>query len=711
MMTDLTAVPTGDPHNEARQLADLGWRIVPIAPGKKTPHLDRWQHAATDDLELINNWWNGMYRGHGVGIRTGWIGDDCLFVLDVDTIAHGADGQDTLNTLTLLHGQLPDTVEAITGSGGRHLYFTAPTEIRNSAGALGPGLDIRGEGGFVVAPPTIHPNGTTYRWITSPHDTTVAAAPAWLISLATQAHPEREARQPVDHDGDRPGDVFARTVTWHQLLERDGWTHDGIGRDGEDRWTRPGKQTRDGISATTNYGGQDVLKVFTSNAPPLVAEETYTKLGYLATTQHHGDHTAAARALAAAGYGELKGTNLDALTVGAVAAEMEPVDDERARNPLAPYLVDWTAFWQAEHKAEWILEPLFAAGRAHALYAGAKTGKSYVCLAAVAALATGRKFLDHPGGDPQHVLYVDYEMTEEDVRDRLEEFGYGPADDLSHLHYAVLPSLPQLDTEAGGVALERSALAVQAAFVIIDTTGRAVNGDENDANTLQDFYMHTGIRLKRAGIGWARLDHAGKDSTKGQRGTSAKNDDVDVVWKLTRTDDGHLLEATHRRMSWVPEKIELAVGEGTDGVTTFKMRNGPSWPPGTKDVADLLDRLGVPLDMGERTLREKYEVGEVRRPELRAALKYRRMVPNLSVGITQNQVGAGLGAGQSDPNSGALVARPQEPLKTLDGAALARLAHPLPRSPGAAAPYVVGAAEAPELEIDLEDEETNPRII
>ena len=263
-------------------------------------------------------------------------------------------------------------------------------------------------------------------------------------------------------------------------------------------------------------------------------------------------------------------------------------------NPLTPYLIDWPEFWATEHDdTEWLLEPLFADGRSHALYAGAKTGKSYLVLAACAAIATGNKFLDHPGGDPVHILYLDYEMSPQDVRERLEEVGYSADDDLTCLHYALLPSLPPLDTEAGGQALLAAATDLGVRFVIIDTTSRSIAGDENDADTLRAFYRCTGLLLKQAGIGWARLDHAGKDATKGQRGTSAKNDDVDIVCRLERTDAGQKVIATHRRMSWYPEKTEIAVTE-LSGVVTFTNADGPSYLAGTKDVVADLDRLGVP---------------------------------------------------------------------------------------------------------------------
>jgi len=295
-------------------------------------------------------------------------------------------------------------------------------------------------------------------------------------------------------------------------------------------------------------------------------------------------------------------------------------------HPLTPWLIDWDELWHTEYRAEWLLEPLFAQGRSHALYAGAKSGKSYLILAACAALATGRPFLDHPGGEPVHVLYVDFEMTAEDVRDRLEEYGYGPDDDLSHLHYALLPTLPPLDTEPGGQALLESAQAVEAQFVIIDTTSRSISGEENSADTMRAFYRCTGMLLKQALIGWMRLDHAGKAADRGQRGSSAKNDDVDVVIRLERTDQGQQLVATHRRMSWYPEKTPVLTEPQGDGTYRFKKTKAGGWPAGTADLANTLDTIGVPVEASRREARKIMQEHDVKGDNavLSAALKYRR---------------------------------------------------------------------------------------
>lgn len=296
----------------------------------------------------------------------------------------------------------------------------------------------------------------------------------------------------------------------------------------------------------------------------------------------------------------------DHLAAGHTVGEFVAVDLEPAappEHPLARWRIDWAAFWAAEddESNRWLLEPLFARGRGHAIYAGAKTGKSYVVLAACAALATGQPFLAHPGGDPVEVLYVDYEMTEDDLRDRLEEFGYGPGDDLSHLHYVLLPSIEGLDTEEGGAALVAAAVAVGAELVIIDTTGRAVEGEENSADTFRAFYRHTGLGLKQAGIAFARLDHAGKDPGKGQRGSSGKNDDVDVVIQMTNVDNGKRLKATHRRMGWYPAQTDIQVIDG-------KFSTSPRmYSAGVAKLAAAFDEWGVPLDMGGSAIGANYK--------------------------------------------------------------------------------------------------------
>jgi hypothetical protein len=129
------------PLEHALYYAARGWRVIPIKPGFKYPQgIERWQEKATTDPERITRYWT-TNPDHGIGIATG--AESGLWVLDVDP---DDGGDDSLAALEARHGALPDTVEAITGGGGRHLVFAWPTdgtEIRNSAsGVLGVGLDV-----------------------------------------------------------------------------------------------------------------------------------------------------------------------------------------------------------------------------------------------------------------------------------------------------------------------------------------------------------------------------------------------------------------------------------------------------------------------------------------------------------------------------------------------------------------------------------------
>ena len=179
--------------------AHRGWRVIPIRPGEKHPPIPRWQEAATTLEETIVTWWTGPYANHGIGIATGPASG--IFVLDIDD-KEGNRGYDTLNDLETAHSPLPETLTVITGSGGNHLYFTYPANqtIRNDHGRrLGSGLDIRGEGGQVVAPGSTHPNGTTYEFDADTEHLEPQPAPQWLLTLLQDPEPPtppQEEHQP-----------------------------------------------------------------------------------------------------------------------------------------------------------------------------------------------------------------------------------------------------------------------------------------------------------------------------------------------------------------------------------------------------------------------------------------------------------------------------------------------------------------------------------
>ena len=562
---------------QALGYAARGLRVIPIDIVKKYPYgIGGWQNLATDNPEQIRAWWTGEYEGWGVGIATGHTTTGRhLFVLDVD-VKEGKNGDETLADLEAEHGKLPDTVTVHTPTGGWHHYFYSPVNITNDqAKRLGPGLDIRGDRGVAVAPPTRLADGGNYTTdLVNDFTHRPAEAPTWLINLLTYTPKQVDTQRPTT-TGNLPSDRYNATVNFAHLLTADGWTQTHTDRNGASYWRRPGKD-RGGCSASLDAVAPGVLNIFSTNAP--IPQGGYTAFGYTAATRHQGDWKALAQALRTA--------NPDILTAPPTPTPADQPDTPPTNTDLLlSQLINWHDFWNEEHSAEdWIAPPLIARGRQTALYAEAKSGKSWITLNVVAALATGTPILGQPAQPPVHVLYLDYEMTPADLYERLDEFGYGPDTDLTHLHYALIPTLPPLNSHHGAQALIQLAQAVNAEVVIIDTTGRAVEGEENSADTYRDFARTTGLELKRAGIALIRTDHAGKDNSRGQRGSSAKNDDVDLVYRIHKTPDGVQLVRTHSRISWAPQTVDLIIDD-LGPTTTIRLATQPQTGWTSQEIA------------------------------------------------------------------------------------------------------------------------------
>jgi hypothetical protein len=328
--------------------------------------------------------------------------------------------------------------------------------------------------------------------------------------------------------------------------------------------------------------------------------------------------------------------------------QIDPATNELLEIPAGPF-IDWPEFWAHDsHDEEWLVDGVFALARGHAVYAQHKQGKSLFTLWCAAQLAIERTDVD--------VVYLDYEMTRDDIRERLEDMGHGPHSDLTRLHYWLLPNLLPLDRLDGANELldiiDHIQTPERRMFVVIDTTGRAVEGEENSNDTIRSFYRWTGSALKKREITWVRLDHAGKDPTKGQRGGSAKGDDVDVVWRLQQADNGMTLWRDAARMSWIDEKLTFAID--TDPLRY--RRTGELWPAGTKTVAEDLDRLEVPLDWGRpKAAKALKDAGvKARCTVISAALRFRRESAPMTIETSERGVPSFLGTGPDEPNGNSL---------------------------------------------------------
>jgi putative DNA primase/helicase len=166
----------------ALRYAARGWPVFPLWPGTKKPVPENGLHAGTTKVDQIQRWWKTMPTAN-IGVCCGIRAD--MWVVDLDCKPGAANGLETLDGLEQTHGQLPITLAQTTPSGGRHLLFRWPDggeRIRNNGKTrrIGPGIDTRGQGGYIVAPPSVI-DGNFYDW--DEEDMPLAMAPPWLLEL------------------------------------------------------------------------------------------------------------------------------------------------------------------------------------------------------------------------------------------------------------------------------------------------------------------------------------------------------------------------------------------------------------------------------------------------------------------------------------------------------------------------------------------------
>lgn len=159
----------------ALALAKRGMAVFPCRPKDKAPATRRgFKDATRDKAEIIRQW--TVKPGANVAVATGAVSG--VVVLDVNP-RNG--GEESLRELERLHGSLPETPCVLTGGDGRHLYFALPTNGLRS-GKLANGLDIKADGGYVIAPPSTHPSGGSYRWKIGLSQMPLAPCPDWVRS-------------------------------------------------------------------------------------------------------------------------------------------------------------------------------------------------------------------------------------------------------------------------------------------------------------------------------------------------------------------------------------------------------------------------------------------------------------------------------------------------------------------------------------------------
>jgi hypothetical protein len=188
------------------EYAARNWQVFQLRQRSKAPATGRGFYDATANPAVLRRRFGGRHP-FNIGIRTGVASG--VFVLDVD----GDSGRASLARLVDEHGPLPLTRTSSTARG-RHYWFTCPNELPSSTGRLGEGIDIKADGGYVVAPPSVHPDGPAYAWL---NDADPVDPPEWVLTLARHK-PPREAGRLVTAGPLTCTDAYCRAALRYESL-------------------------------------------------------------------------------------------------------------------------------------------------------------------------------------------------------------------------------------------------------------------------------------------------------------------------------------------------------------------------------------------------------------------------------------------------------------------------------------------------------------
>lgn len=474
--------------------AELGWTVFKL--NGKRPATSNGFKDATADPHRIRATFRGSRRAN-LGIATG---EAKLLIVDVDP-RHG--GDESLRALEQENGALPQTVRARTGGGGEHIYFKNPGDVGSSAGRLGRGLDVRGNGGYVVAPPSVHKSGRRYSWINPPGDFEVADPPAWLLTLCVKGVTERDSEW--EPSGREPSpEVLA-------LLEDGDWAI-GEQRECALRVTRAllneGRGTEDIVDQVF-----DALE--RSNQEP---SEPWTR----------GDVEKLVADLAGSDPPSLR---LKEQSKGDAAARFE-MRSLRDAKVVAAKPIDW------------VVPDLVAAGEKIVIAGPPKSFKTWFALHLCRAVALGEAVLGEEAwkaSGPQSVIYVQEEGNPQRWAKRL--VSTFDDDDSAPFYYVHRPGLSLLNNEHLE-ELSTQAIERHARLILLDPYQRVTPGvKENDASDSGPAWDAIHELARSTGAAVVVVHHSRKDTGPTMdaiRGTSRIAGEVDLMAILKKVSDGRL---------------------------------------------------------------------------------------------------------------------------------------------------------------------------
>lgn len=541
----MTAIPMSaraivdTPLDAALEYHRRGWSVIPLRPRDKKPAMAwaRFQQKQASKAEVAT--WNRQYPGANLGIVTGAVSG--IIVLDVDD----ASAWDNL----FFEYDVPRTPTAQTGKGW-HLYFAHPGGVVKNFARKLPGLDLRGDGGYVVAPPSVHPNGGAYQWEISPDDTTLAPAPDWLLDLIHNNEPAPAPMAPLEPSGPPHAyTLYAERALADELAKlasaQNGTRNDTLNRSAFSLGTLIGagvierayvESSLFNIARVLGLGEEETTKTIRSGLDkgiakprvlPALEPRTTPAASPIATPT-----TTQTIQLAPPVAGEV------ARPVGATWADLEQV--------IAP--ISWA--WPG-----WLPNGLLTM-----VAADSGTGKSALCLRLAACFIRGEPWPDGTpyDGDTGRVLWCEAEAAQAVNLERAKEWGLpmnafqsplaNPLDDL------------HLDDPAHRDAMAAWAHQPDIKFVVLDSFSGSHSYDETSSEA-RELVKWLAELCRNSGKPIALIHHLRKRGTfdTGEevtldrvRGGSALVQTARVVWAL---DIPNPTDKEHKRLSVIKNNL------------------------------------------------------------------------------------------------------------------------------------------------------------
>ena len=526
----------------ALELAKRGLPVFPVKAGAKAPPLlNAWPARATLNENQITSWWSGGLWNENIGVHCAG-----LIVLDIDVKKGGVE---SLAALEAIHG-LDETFTVTTPSGGRHYYYRGP-DVANGVNSLGPGIDVRSRGGYVVGPGSEIPAGQYSVAVDAP----LADAPTWLVERLKSAPPPTSKEVKVVADAS--SELYVSAREWLRTAERS-----VKGQGGDQAAYRVACRLRD-------------LGVSEAQAAELMRSDAWDhgcgwRGGWLEdkpirSAYRYAQNDPGVKAVSAADF----------------PAMPEPVSTEKQKR--APKRLKSIAT-AVSTGAGYVVKGLLLRGSYAILYGAPGEGKTFVGMDLAYHVAAGKPWMDHKvQGGP--VLYLPYEgLGGIAKRGAALLAHYGPADVPLFVYGADFNLREPTGRKRLGEIL--ADMGEKPVMIVIDTLARALQGgDENSAQDVGAFNAAIAALVESTGACVLVVHHSGKDKTKGARGSSALLGAVDTELEV----DSRQVAATKQRdveigapIGFTLTPVTLGLDEDGDQITSCVVTPGPAAPPPAK---------------------------------------------------------------------------------------------------------------------------------